>query len=318
MGVLAAGAALGTASTAAAQPARPRGVRKTDPRSVYPKAPFTPQNQSFPGLASAMRPRPDHGETSYVGAGRLSGLKALITGGDSGMGRAAAIAYAREGADVAIASLPEEAPDAREVIALIEAAGRRGVSIVGDIRTERVCQRIVADAVRALGGLDILVNNAGTQTVQQRLEAISSEQFDRVLKTNVYGPFWITKAALAHLGPGSSIIMTASSQAFNPNDDQVDYAMTKAANVNFTKSLAKQLAPRGIRVNAVAPGSVWTPLTVQQGRTDESYIQFGTENPMQRPGQPAELASIYVQLADPAASYSSGQIYGATGANGSA
>lgn len=310
-------AALGGAGKAAAQPARVGRARKPDPRTAHPQPPFTPQNQPFPGLAGRMRPRPDHGEESYVGSGRLSGLRALITGGDSGMGRAAAIAYAREGADVAIAHLPEEEPDAREVVALIEAAGRRGVGVVGDIRTEGVCRRIVAEAVAALGGLDILVNNAGTQTVQRRLEGISSEQFDRVMKTNVYGPFWITKAALPHLGPGSSIIMTASSQAFDPNEDQVDYSMTKAANVNFAKSLAKQLAPRGIRVNAVAPGSVWTPLTVSQGRTDASYVEFGASNPMKRPGQPAELASIYVQLADPTASYSSGQVFGATGANGS-
>lgn len=318
MGVLAAGAALGAAPEVAAQTARPRRVGRIDPRSAYPKPPFVPQNQSSPGLASAMRPRPDHGETSYVGAGRLSGLRALITGGDSGMGRAAAIAFAREGADVAIAYLPEEEPDAREVMELIRAAGRRGISVVGDIRTERVCRRIVSEAVAGLGGLDILINNAAAQTPQTTLEAISSEQFDRTLKTNVYGPFWITKAALQHLGPGSSIIMTSSGQGVDPREDQVDYSLTKAANINFALSLAKQLASRGIRVNAVAPGAVWTPLIVQGGRPDETYAGFGADTPMERPGQPAELASIYVQLADPTASYSTGQVYGATGANGSA
>ncbi len=265
-----------------------------------------------------MQPKPDHGEDSYAGSGRLAGLKALITGGDSGMGRAAAIAFAREGADVAIAFLPEEESDAREVLKLIEAAGRRAVAVTGDIRTEEVCRRIVSEAVTSLGGLDILVNNAGAQTMQATLETISAEQFDRTMKTNVYAPFWLTKAALPHLGPGSSIIMTASSLGYDPNPDQVDYSLTKAANINFAKSLTKQLAGRGIRVNAVAPGPIWTPLIVQTGRSDELYAQFGAGTPAGRPGQPAELASIYVQLADPTASYASGQVYGATGANGDA
>jgi len=255
-----------------------------------------------------MEPRPDHGETSYKGSGRLRGRKALITGGDSGMGRAAAIAYAREGADVAISYYPSEEADAREVIALIEKEGRTAVDLPGDIRDEALCARIVAEAVQRLGGLDILVNNAARQQQRQSLLEITSEDFDATMKTNVYAMFWLTKAALPHLRPGSAIIQTTSEQAYDPSANLVDYAMTKAAMMNFTKSLAKQLGPKGIRVNGVAPGPIWTPLQVSGGATQEKLQQFGGDTPLGRPGQPVELASIYVQLAAADASYATGQV----------
>jgi NAD(P)-dependent dehydrogenase (short-subunit alcohol dehydrogenase family) len=263
-----------------------------------------------------MDPRPDHGETSYKGSGRLRGRKALITGGDSGMGRAAAIAYAREGADVAISYYPDEEPDAREVIELIEKESRIAVALPGDIRDETLCNRIVTEAVQRLGGLDILVNNAARQQQRQELLDITSEDFDATMKTNLYAMFWITKAALPHLGPGSAIIQTTSEQAYDPSANLVDYAMTKAAMMNFTKSLAKQLGPKGIRVNGVAPGPIWTPLQVSGGATQEKLQQFGGDTPMGRPGQPVELASIYVQLAASDASYATGQVYGAAGGSG--
>ena len=287
-----------------------------DPTTKYPKPPFKGQEQPWPGLASKMDPRPDHGETSYKGSGRLAGGKALITGGDSGMGRAAAIAYAREGADVAINYLPAEEPDAQEVIKLIKAEGRKAIAIPGDIRDESFCKKLVADAVRGLGGLDILVSNAGRQQSIASILDISTEQFDWTIKTNIYAPFWIIKAALPHLAPGSSIIGTTSVQAYDPSPDLFDYALTKAATTNFVKSLAKQLGPKGIRVNGVAPGPVWTPLQVSGGATQEKLKNFGGTTPLARPGQPAELGSIYVQLAANDASFSTGQVYGAAGGDG--
>jgi NAD(P)-dependent dehydrogenase (short-subunit alcohol dehydrogenase family) len=287
-----------------------------DPTTRYPKPPFARQEQPWPGLASQMQPPPDHGETSYKGSGPLAGRKALITGGDSGMGRAAAIAYAREGADVAINYLPVEEADARQVIDLIQAAGRKGVAIPGDLRDEVFCQHLVDEAVRQLGGLDILVNNAGRQQTQASILDISTEQFDWTMKTNIYAPFWIIKAALPHMPPGSAIIGTTSEQAYDPSPDLYDYAQTKAATMNYVKSLAKQLAPKGIRVNGVAPGPIWTPLQVSGGATQEKLEQFGGQSPMGRPGQPAELASIYVQLAAADASYATGQVYGSAGGGG--
>ena len=287
-----------------------------DPRTKYPKPPFTKQTQPWPGLASKMDPRPDHGETSYKGSGRLVGRKALITGGDSGMGRAAAIAYAREGADVAINYYPTEEPDAREVIELIEADSRKGVAIPGDLRDEAFCQALVARAVEALGGLDILVCNAGRQQAHDSILDITTEDFDATMKTNIYAPFWIIKAALPHLKPGSVIIATTSEQAYDPTPDLYDYAQTKAATMNYVKSLSKQLASKGIRVNGVAPGPIWTPLQVSGGASMEKLEKFGGQTPMGRPGQPAELGSIYVQLAASDASYATGQIYGAAGGSG--
>ena len=288
----------------------------TDPRTKYPKPPFKGQTQEWPGLASRMDPVPDHGEKSYKGSGRLAGRKALITGGDSGMGRAAAIAYAREGADVAINYFPTEEPDAREVIALIKAEGRLAVALPGDLRDEAFCKSLVADAVRQLGGLDIVVSNAGRQQAHDSILDISTEQFDWTMKTNIYAPFWIIKAAIPHLPPGATIIASTSEQATDPTADLYDYAMTKAATTNFVRSLGKQLATKGIRVNGVAPGPIWTPLQVSGGASQEKLKKFGGVTPMGRPGQPAELASIYVQLAAADASYATGQVYGSSGGAG--
>ena len=287
-----------------------------NPREKHPKPPFKKQEQPWPGLACEMDPKPDHGEISYRGSGRLAGRKSLITGGDSGMGRAAAIAYAREGADVAINYHPSEEPDAREVIALIEEAGRKGVAIPGDLRDEEFCKRLVARAVEELGGLDIVVSNAARQQTRASILDVTSEDFDATMKTNVYAPFWIIKAALPHLGPGAAIIGTASEQAYDPSPDLYDYAQTKAATMNYVKSLAKQLAPKGIRVNGVAPGPIWTPLQVSGGATMEKLEKFGSQAPLGRPGQPAELAAIYVQLAAEDSSYTTGHIYGAAGGGG--
>lgn len=287
-----------------------------DPTTRFHKPPFKEQSQPWPGLASKMEPRPDHGEKWYKGSGRLTGRKALITGGDSGMGRAAAIAYAREGADVAINYLPNEEEDAREVVALIKAAGRKAVAIPGDLRTEEFCKKLVEQAVKGLGGLDILVNNAARQQTRASIMDVSSEDFDATMKTNIYAPFWTIKAALPHLKPGSVIIATTSEQAYDPSAELYDYAQTKAANMSSVKSLAKQLASKGIRVNGVAPGPIWTPLQVSGGATMEKLKTFGAQTPFGRPGQPGELASIYVQLADNNASYSTGQIYGASGGSG--
>ncbi|AMR27399.1 NAD(P)-dependent oxidoreductase [Hymenobacter psoromatis] len=303
------------AATGDAAPTPP-AVPLVDPTTKYPRPPFPGQSQPFPGLASQMTPRPDHGETSYKGSGRLAGRKALITGGDSGMGRAAAIAYAREGADVAINYLPAEEADAKEVIALIKAAGRKAVAIPGDLREEAFCQKLVAEAVRQLGGLDIVVSNAGRQQQHASILDLSTEDFDATMKTNIYAPFWIIKAALPHLPPGSAIIGTTSEQAYDPSPNLYDYAQTKAATMNYVKSLAKQLAPKGIRVNGVAPGPIWTPLQVSGGSTQENLKNFGGKTPMGRPGQPAELASIYVQLAASDASYATGQVYGSAGGGG--
>ncbi|HEY1781955.1 MAG TPA: SDR family oxidoreductase [Roseiarcus sp.] len=296
------------------QAAAPEALQ--DPRSKYPKPPFRRQEQPWPGLAGRMDPRPDHGETSYRGSGRLVGRKALVTGGDSGMGRAAAIAFSREGADVAINHLPEEEPDAREVVELMKAEGGKALSIPGDIRDEAFCKRLVEEAVSGLGGLDILVNNAGRQQTRASILDISTEDFDATMKTNIYAPFWIIRAALPHMPPGSAIIGTASEQAYDPSPDLYDYAQTKAATMNYVKSLAKQLASKGIRVNAVAPGPIWTPLQVSGGATQEKLEKFGGQTPLGRPGQPAELGSIYVQLARADASFATGQVYGSAGGSG--
>jgi len=312
-GIAAAAAATATAHSqsgpATAQPLE-------NPTTKYPRPPFESQSQPWPGLASKMNPVPDHGEKSYRGSGRLLGRKALITGGDSGMGRAAAIAYAREGADVAINYFPTEQPDADEVVSLIKAAGRKAVAIPGDLREEAFCKELVAKAIAGLGGLDILVNNAGRQQAHASILDISSEQFDWTIKTNIYAPFWIIKAALPHMKPGSVIIGTTSEQAYDPSADLYDYAQTKAATMNYVKSLAKQLGPKGIRVNGVAPGPIWTPLQVSGGATQAKVQTFGDWTPLGRPGQPAELASIYVQLAAADASYANGQVYGAAGGSG--
>ena len=282
----------------------------------YPAPPFAEQPQPVPGLASKMIPVPDHGETSYRGSGRLAGRKALITGGDSGIGRAVAIAYAREGADVAIGYLPEEESDAAEVIKLIEAEGRKAVALPGDIRTEAFCQTLVKEAAEKLGGLDILVNNAGRQQFNESIRTLSTEDFDATFKTNVYAMFWITKAAVDYLPRGASIINTSSVQAFKPSDILLDYAQTKACIVAFTKSLAQQLGEEGIRVNAVAPGPFWTPLQSSGGQPPEKVKQFGASAPLGRPGQPAEIAPLYVTLASTESSYTSGQVWCTDGGTG--
>jgi NAD(P)-dependent dehydrogenase (short-subunit alcohol dehydrogenase family) len=288
----------------------------SDPTTKYPNPPYKKQSQPWPGLASKMDPPPDHGEKSYRGSGRLAGRKALITGGDSGMGRAAAIAYAREGADVAINYFPTEEPDAQEVIALIKAEGRVGVAIPGDLRDEAFCQQLIERAVKGLGGLDIVVSNAARQQSRESILDVTSEDFDATMKTNIYAPFWIIKAALPHLRAGSVIIGTASEQAYDPSPELYDYAQTKAATMNYVKSLAKQLGPKGIRVNAVAPGPIWTPLQVSGGASMEKLEKFGGQTPLGRAGQPVELASIYVQLAAADASFATGQVYGSAGGSG--
>jgi NAD(P)-dependent dehydrogenase (short-subunit alcohol dehydrogenase family) len=287
-----------------------------DPTTKFAKPPFPAQKQAWPGLAAKMHPKPDHGEGSYKGSGRLLGRRALITGGDSGMGRGAAIAFAREGADVAISYFPDEEPDALEVMKLIRDAGRKAVALPGDIRHESVCKEIVARAISGLGGLDILVSNAGRQQAHDSILDISTEQFDWTMKTNIYAPFWIIKEALPSMPPGSCIIATTSEQAYDPTPDLYDYAQTKAATMNFVKSLAKQLAKKGIRVNGVAPGPVWTPLQVSGGASPEKLKNFGGQTPLGRPGMPGELAGIYVQLADNEASFATGQVYGSAGGSG--
>ena len=287
-----------------------------DPREQYPKPPFPPQPQPAPGLAARMEPRPDHGETSYRGSGKLVGRKALITGADSGIGRAAAIAFAREGADVAIGYLASEEEDAKTVLALIEAEGRKAIALPGDITDETFCKALVAQAVEALGGLDILVNNAGKQVTQPEIEDITSQQFDQTLKTNLYAMFWITKAAEPHLQPGAAIINTASVQAYEPSDNLLDYATTKAGIVAFTKALAKQMIKKGVRANVVAPGPFWTVLQPSGGQPQEKVEHFGEQSQLGRPGQPIEIAPVYVLLASQEASYITGEVYGVTGGAG--
>jgi NAD(P)-dependent dehydrogenase (short-subunit alcohol dehydrogenase family) len=318
--VIGAGTTIAAASLVPAYAANGNDMSKvealTDPAAKYPKPPFKRQSQEWPGLASRMDPPPDHGEKSYRGSGRLAGRKALITGGDSGMGRAAAIAFAREGADVAINYFPTEEPDAQQVIELIKAEERKGLALPGDLRSEQFCQDLVRKAIEGLGGLDIIVSNAGRQQARQSILDLSSEDFDATMKTNIYAPFWIIKAALPHLKPGSVIIGTTSEQAYDPSPDLYDYAQTKAATMNYVKSLAKQLGPKGIRVNGVAPGPIWTPLQVSGGATMEKLEKFGGMTAFGRPGQPAELASIYVQLAASDASFATGQVYGSAGGTG--
>ena len=312
------GAGLAAAAIPASSQAQSQSTAQpvADPTSKYPKPPYTSPFQPWPGLASQMTPPPDHGETSYKGSGRLLNRKALITGGDSGMGRAAAIAYAREGADVAINYYPSEEPDAQQVAQLIRAAGRKAVLIPGDLREEAFCKNLVARAVQELGGLDIVVNNAGRQHQMESILDMTTELFDWTMKTNIYAPFWIIRAAVPHLKPGSVIIGTTSEQAYDPAANLYDYAQTKAATMNYVKSLAKQLGPKGIRVNGVAPGPIYTPLQISGGATEEHWRNFGAKYPLARAGQPAELASIYVQLASQDASYTTGNIYGAGGGDG--
>jgi NAD(P)-dependent dehydrogenase (short-subunit alcohol dehydrogenase family) len=287
-----------------------------DPRHQYPRPPFPQQPQSAPGLVAKMEPAPDHGEDSYVGYGRLTGRKALITGGDSGIGRAAAIAFAREGADVAINFLPSEQADADEVIALIEAEGRKALALPGDVTSEETCKSIIADAVKGLGGLDILVINAARQQARKSVAEVSSEDFDLTMKTNLYALHWLSQAAVPHLPAGASVINTASVQAYDPSAHLLDYATTKAGIVAYTKALSQQLIEKGIRVNAVAPGPFWTVLQPSGGQFPEKVEKFGEGSAFGRPGQPVELAPVYVLLASQEGSYITGEVFGVTGGAG--
>ncbi|MET3927612.1 SDR family oxidoreductase [Devosia sp. 2618] len=287
-----------------------------DPRYQYAAPPFPKQPQTAPGLVGKMSPTPDHGETSYSGSGKLEGRKALITGGDSGIGRAAAIAYAREGADVAIGYLPSEEEDAKEVIALIEKAGRKALALPGDVTDESWCKSMVEQTVAAFGGLDILVINAARQQTRPSVADVSTDDFDQTMKTNLYALHWTTKAAVPHLKPGSSIITTASIQAYEPSSHLLDYATTKAGIVAYTKALSEQVIAQGIRANVVAPGPFWTVLQPSGGQTQEKVQNFGKDSAFGRPGQPVEIAPIYVLLASQEASFITGEVFGATGGKG--
>lgn len=281
------------------------------PADRQPGPEFPDQSQRVPGRTGEMAPRPDHGEDSYRGCGRLRERRALITGGDSGIGRAVALAFAREGADVLFTHLPEEKQDAAETVRLVTEAGRRAIPVECDIREEAQCRRLVDRLVAEFGGVDVLVNNAAYQLAQSgSLDAISTEQFDRVMRTNLYGMFWLTKMCLPHLTEGGSVINTTSVQAYQPSPHLLDYAMTKGAIVTFTKGLATHLAERGIRVNAVAPGPVWTPLIPA---TLPDTTAFGAKSAFGRPAQPAEIAPAYVYLASQDAAFITAEVVNATG-----
>jgi NAD(P)-dependent dehydrogenase (short-subunit alcohol dehydrogenase family) len=284
-----------------------------DPAKQYPESPGGGHEIPHPGLTGQMEGTPDHGEQSYRGSGRLEGKRAVITGGDSGIGRAVAIAFAREGADVLLSYLEAEEEDGQETARLVREAGRKAVTVPGDITEEDVCSEIIETAVTELGGIDILVNNAAYQMSQDEgLLGITTEQFDRVLKTNLYAMFWLCKAAVPHLQPGSTIINTSSVQAFSPSPHLLDYATTKAGIVNFTKGLGQQLVSKGIRVNSVAPGPVWTPL-IPATMDAEKVESFGEQSPMGRPAQPAELAPAYVFFASQESSFITSEVLGVTG-----
>lgn len=287
-----------------------------DPRFQYPKtnAPADPDQPDL-GLDEILTPQADHGEKTYRGSARLAGRKALITGGDSGIGRAIAIAFAREGADVVINYMPEEEPDGKETIRLIREAGQKGTAIPGDLTSESFCKELVEKSVTALGSIDILVNNAAKQKFVAELEDLTSEQFRTTFETNVFAMFWLTKAAVPHMPAGASIINTTSIQSYQPSAGLLDYASTKAAITAFTKSLAKMLVKKGIRVNAVAPGPIWTPLQQSGGQPSEKLEHFGEKTPLGRPGQPAEVAPAFVFLASQESSYTTAEVIGVTGGN---
>jgi len=283
--------------------------RMEDPRTKEPQPPFPPQHQDPPGLEREMTPRPDYGETSYVGHGRLEGRRAFVSGGDSGIGRAVALAFAREGAQVAIGYLPEEEPDAKETIAAIEASEQSCLALPCDICDPATCHQVIDRVVKEFGGIDILVNNAAMQRTHASVLEISPEELDRVFRTNIFAMFYLCQAAIPYMKPGSSIINTASIQAFKPSPSLLHYAATKGAIVNFTKGLSQELAAKDIRVNAVAPGPIWTPLIPTTMETED----FGKQAPLKRAGQPVELAPVYVLLASTESSYVTGMIYGVTG-----
>ncbi len=287
---------------------------KQDPADQYAQPDINKdQTQPEPGLDSRLEPLADHGELTYEGLGRLKGRKALITGADSGIGRAVAIAFAREGADIAMSYLPSEQSDAEDVITEIEAAGRRVITLPGDISNEGFCEDLVEQAVDQLGGIDIVVNNAGKQVFVDDIQKLTSEQFQKTFAVNVFAMFWITKAALKYMTSGAAIINTTSIQSYQPSPGLLDYASTKGAITTFTKGLASALAEKGIRVNGVAPGPIWTPLQPSHGQPPEKLEKFGEDTPLGRAGQPAELASTYVFLASQESSYITGEIIGVTG-----
>ncbi len=284
-----------------------------NPTTKYYHKKYPPQHQKYPGLDGDMTPKPDCGEDTYIGHNRLAGRRALITGGDSGIGRAVAIAFAREGADVAISYLPAEQSDADEVRGLIESAGQRAFLIPGDISRESFCKKLITSAAKLMGGIDILVLNAGYQQYSDDIETLDTEQLEKTFAINLFSMFWMTRAAMPILTPGASIITTTSIQAYQPGKSLLDYAASKAAIMAFTKALAKQLAPKGIRVNGVAPGPIWTALQVAGGRATNTIPRFGMDTPIGRAGQPAELAGVYVLLASDESSYTTAEIYGVTG-----
>jgi len=286
-------------------------MSEQDPRQAGQKPPFPKQHQEFPGTEKAMRPQADHGEQSYKGCGKLTGKAALITGADSGIGRAVALAFAREGADILVSYLNEDG-DASETARLVQEAGRKAFLVAGDIQDEGHCRQLVERAFDKFGRLDVLVNNAAFQHAQERIEELPSEQLERTFRTNVFGMFYLCKAALPRMKPGSPIINVASIQAFDPSPFLLDYASTKCAIVGFTKALAKQAIERGVRVNAVAPGPVWTPF-IPSGMPADKVKDFGKGSLFGRPAQPAEMAPLFVLLASPEGSYATGEVFGATG-----
>jgi NAD(P)-dependent dehydrogenase (short-subunit alcohol dehydrogenase family) len=290
-----------------------RTTEEVEKTEQYPRPPFKKQTQAEPGLAKDMQPKPDHGEDSYKGNGRLAGRKALVTGADSGIGRAVAIAFAREGADVALTYLPQETPDAEEVIDLLKDVGVKVIALPGDLADEAFCRDLVDNTVKGLGGLDIVANIAGKQIAVESIEDVTTEQFEQTFRVNVTAMFWLCKYALPHLPAGATIINTASIQSYEPSAHLLDYASTKAAIVAFTKALAKQVADKGIRVNAIAPGPVWTPLQPSHGQPAEALPHFGEKTPLGRPGQPVEVAPAYVFLASPESSYITAEVIGVTG-----
>ena len=293
----------------------PNQYAMQDPLTQYPQPKFDKQPQSAPGRTKDMDPRPDHGEESYRGFGRLAGRRALITGGDSGIGRAVAIAFAREGADMVLSYLASEQEDADEVAALIKKEGRICVLAPGDISEESTCRSLIDITVKELGGIDILINNAAKQTAVEAIADLTTEQFEATWRTNVLATFWLSKFAIPHMPKGATIVNSTSIQGYQPSPMLLDYASTKAAIANFTHSLAKQVAEKGIRVNAVAPGPVWTPLQPSGGQPQSKIPDLGSAVPLKRPGQPAELAPVYVLLASQESSYTTGEVYGVTGGN---
>jgi NAD(P)-dependent dehydrogenase (short-subunit alcohol dehydrogenase family) len=316
-GVAIAGLAVTTPAISLAQTVTENTTEQQGDPLIDPRTRFANdqpgQRQEWPGLQSRMIPKPDCGETSYVGSGRLAGRKALITGGDSGIGRAVAIAYAREGADVVINYLPEEEADAQEVISIIRKEGRKAVGISGDIRTEEFCRSLVTRVESELGGLDILVNNAGYGWFLPDILEHPSEQFDRTVKTNLYAPFWLSKAAIAIMKPGSAIVFSNSVTSLLPSEDFIDYSATKAALTAFTIALGKQVAKHGIRVNGVAPGAIWTPMQVYFGAPDNNVENLNAITPVGRMGHPVEMAALYVALAESTNSFTTSSTWAATG-----